>query len=125
LLDFGIAKATVSHDATLTHTGWITGTPAYMPPEVILGEPADVRSDIYCFGATLYFAASGKLPFDEATQLGLLTAHLRTPPPLLSLARREPLPPALERVIHRCMAKSPGDRYTSTHAVLEALAAVG
>jgi hypothetical protein len=122
LLDFGIAKATISHDATLTHTGWITGTPAYLPPEVILGAPADVRSDIYSFGATLYFAASGKLPFDEATHVGLLTAHLRTAPPLLSLARQEPVPPELETVVHRCMAKDPNDRYASTGAVLEALA---
>jgi hypothetical protein len=121
LLDFGIAKATVSGDATLTNTGGITGTPAYMPPEVILGCPADARSDIYCVGATLYFAASARLPFDETTPMGLLAAHLNSDPPPLSHTGPEPLPLAFERIVHRCMAKDPAQRYPSTQAVLEAL----
>jgi serine/threonine-protein kinase len=121
LLDFGIAKATVSGDATLTNTGGITGTPAYMPPEVILGRPADARSDIYCVGATLYFAACARLPFDEATPMGLLAAHLNSEPPPLSQSGREPLPPTFEGIVYRCMAKDPEHRYPSTQAVLEAL----
>jgi hypothetical protein len=124
LLDFGIAKATLGSDATLTVTGAIAGTPAYMPPEVLLGHSADARSDIYCFGATLYFAASGKLPFGEQTQLGLLTARLESDPPRLSEASRLPVSPLLERIIERCMAKQPSERYASTHALLEALAEV-
>jgi eukaryotic-like serine/threonine-protein kinase len=125
LLDFGIAKATLGSDAALTVTGAIAGTPAYMPPEVLLGRAADARSDIYSFGATLYFAASGKLPFaDQAQQLGLLAARLEGAPPL-SEASRLPVSPVLERIIERCMAKQPDDRYASTHALLEALSDLG
>jgi serine/threonine-protein kinase len=123
LLDFGIAKA-MRDDVTLTSTGWITGTPAYMPPEVIQGHGADVRSDIYCVGITLYFAASGKLPFNDTTQIGLLAAHLNSQPTPLSLACEGPVPPLLEQIVQRCLAKNPDDRYPSTRALLEALAAI-
>jgi serine/threonine-protein kinase len=124
LLDFGIAKA-MRGDVTLTSTGWITGTPAYMAPEIIQGRGADVRSDIYCVGITLYFAASAKLPFSDTTEVGLLAAHLNTEPTPLSLACEAPVPPLLEQVIQRCMAKKPEDRYPSTQALLEALAPIG
>ena len=125
LLDFGIAKGIAGDDPSLTHTGWLTGTPAYMPPEVILGRPADIRSDIYCFGATLYFAASGQLPFSEPTSAGVLAAHLNSPPPPLSAIRGQDLPAELEHIVARCMAKRPDERYLSTQAVLDALAALG
>ena len=124
LLDFGIAKAIAGDDAQLTHTGWLTGTPAYMPPELILGVPADIRSDIYCFGAMLYFAATGALPFRESTSAGLLAAHLNSPlPPLV--AAGQALHAELERVVARCMAKKPDERYATTQAVLDALAPLG
>jgi eukaryotic-like serine/threonine-protein kinase len=122
LLDFGIAKATVSGDATLTNTGWFAGTPAYLPPEVIRGLPADVRSDIYSFGATLYFASSGRLPFIAETQQALFEAHLNGTPPPLSQASPLPVSEALEHIVQRCMAKDPSERYGSTQALLEALA---
>jgi eukaryotic-like serine/threonine-protein kinase len=121
LLDFGIAKAVVGDDADLTHSGWVTGTPAYMPPEVIRGEGSDIRSDIYCFGATLYYAATGKLPFTEATHGNLLAAHLNSVPPSFEAAGVTSLPPQLEQVVRHCLAKVPKDRYPSTHALLEAL----
>jgi serine/threonine-protein kinase len=124
LLDFGIAKA-MRGDETLTNTGWIAGTPAYMPPEVIQGRGADVRSDIYCMGITLYFAASGQLPFSDTTHMGLLAAHLNSEPMPLSLACEAPVPPLLEQIVERCMAKNPDHRYASTQELLEALAALG
>jgi tRNA A-37 threonylcarbamoyl transferase component Bud32 len=124
LLDFGIAKATVADDATLTNTGFITGTPAYMAPELILGRPADVRSDLYSFGATLYHALTAKLPFAEADSVAQLAAHLHRDPEPLSTASPVPVPPALERIVQRCMAKEPGERYASTRAVLDDLQAI-
>ncbi len=124
LLDFGIAKATIGDDAALTHPGWVAGTPAYMPPEVILGGPADVRSDIYSFGATLYFALTAQLPFNEEARPALFLAHLESAPPSLSLASPEPVSPALERIVQRCMAKDPSERYTSTQALLDELLSV-
>jgi serine/threonine-protein kinase len=121
LLDFGIAKTTMSKDATLTNTGWLTGTPAYMPPEVLLGCAADVRSDIYSLGATLYFALSAKLPFPQDNHEALFAALLEGQPALLSLVTPRPIPPALERIVHRCMAKNPNERPGSTKTLLDEL----
>jgi serine/threonine-protein kinase len=121
LLDFGIAKATSGADATLTNTGFIAGTPAYMAPEMIQGHAADRRTDIYSFGAMLYYAASGRLPFGDAESTTLLAAHLtRAPEPLASVAPH-PLPEPLIHAVERCMAKNPDERYPSTHALLDAL----
>jgi tRNA A-37 threonylcarbamoyl transferase component Bud32 len=121
LLDFGIAKAPLDTDEKLTVTGVVTGTPAYMPPEVLLGHAADVRSDVYCFGGTLFFAATGKLPFSEQTPLGLLAARLSSEPPSLSDAAHAPVCPVLETIVRRCMASDPSARYASVHEVLQAL----
>jgi hypothetical protein len=123
LLDFGIAKATATPDLTLTRTGYVAGTPAYMAPELILGRPASVRSDLYSFGATLYFALSARLPFAEDDLMTLFAAHLHRQPEPASSVAPGPIPRALEQVVQRCMEKLPADRYASTQAVLEALQA--
>jgi tRNA A-37 threonylcarbamoyl transferase component Bud32 len=124
LLDFGIAKSTSSADSTLTNTGFVAGTPAYMAPEMIQGHAADRRTDIYSFGVMLYYALSGRLPFGDADSMTLFAAHVnRTPEPLTSLAAH-PVPEALARVIERCMAKKPDERYPSTHALVDALQSV-
>jgi eukaryotic-like serine/threonine-protein kinase len=121
LLDFGIAKSAIVSELSLTNTGWCAGTPAYMPPEVILGRPADIRSDIYSFGATLYYASSAKLPFTEDSRHALFQAHLELTAPRLSLASSQTIPRALERIVERCMAKNPSERYASTQALLDEL----
>jgi serine/threonine-protein kinase len=120
LLDFGIAKAPLETGTKLTMTGAVTGTPAYMPPEVLLGQAADARSDIYCFGATLFFAASGKLPFAEQTSFSQIAARLGGEAPSLAKAAPAPIPPALEAIVRRCMATDPRARYESVQEVLEA-----
>ena len=121
LLDFGIAKTTSIADSTLTNTGQIAGTPAYMAPETIVGAPADVRSEIYSFGVLLYYTASGRLPFPQKEPASLFAAVVtQVPPPLTSVAGR-PVPRALERIVERCMAKNPAERYGSTRELLEAL----
>jgi tRNA A-37 threonylcarbamoyl transferase component Bud32 len=125
LLDFGIAKAPLDTDSKLTATGVVTGTPAYMPPELLLGHAADARSDIYCFGGTLFFAATGKLPFTEQPQLGLLAARLSAGAPCLSDASPGPVSPVLDAIVRRCMASEPSARYASVHEVLEALSELG
>ena len=122
LLDFGIARS--SGDTQLTNTGCVAGTPAYMAPETILGQPADVRSDIYSFGATLYYAVSARRPFPEEDSLALFAAHVNRPLERVSSIAKSPIPAALERAIERCMAKNPADRFGSTHALLEALLAL-
>jgi tRNA A-37 threonylcarbamoyl transferase component Bud32 len=121
LLDFGIAQSLAGNEPLLTGTGWLVGTPAYMSPEVIRGRPADVRSDIYSFGATLFFASSGTLPFADTDREALFDAHLHRAAPLLSSVASQSIPPSLERIISRCMAKLPSERYAATHALLEEL----
>jgi eukaryotic-like serine/threonine-protein kinase len=92
-----------------------------MPPETIIGQPADVRSDIYSFGATLYFSWTGHLPFEDDNSLDLLAAHVNRPLTPMSLGTSAPIPLALEQVVRRCMAKDPRRRYPSTRAVSAAL----
>jgi eukaryotic-like serine/threonine-protein kinase len=123
LLDFGIART--SGDTQLTNTGFVAGTPAYMAPETIVGRPADVRSDIYSFGATLHYALTGHLPFPDEDVMALFAAHLNRPlSPLTSLGAT-PIPAALERVVHRCLEKDPSRRYSSTRELLDALGPLG
>ena len=124
LLDFGVAKAPASGDATLTIPGHIAGTPAYVAPELVLGNQGDVRSDIYSFGALLYYAASGRLPFSDADAAALFAAHLTRPPQPLCEVAPGRVSDALAEIVERCMAKDPRDRFASTHALLEALAPV-
>jgi hypothetical protein len=121
LLDFGIAQSLASAEPTLTSTGWLVGTPAYMSPEVIRGRPADARSDIYSFGATLYFALSGSLPFGDARRDALFDAHLHRAAPLLSTVAAQSIPGSLARIICRCMAKLPSERHASVWALLDYL----
>ena len=123
LLDFGIAKTTSIVDSTLTNTGHVAGTPAYMPPETILGRPADMRSDLYSFGALLYYAASARLPFPDREPEALYAAHLTRPVP--PLAPASAMPNAFEDLIRRCMAKDPSERFASTRELLEALRPFG
>jgi eukaryotic-like serine/threonine-protein kinase len=120
LLDFGLAKmagqkaGTTAGSAsqmataadTLTAAGTILGTFQYMAPEQLAGQEADVRTDIFAFGTVLYECATGRKAFDSPTQAHLISAIMTSEPPPVS-------PPALDRVIRRCMAKEPDDRWQS------------
>jgi serine/threonine protein kinase len=88
------------------------------------GRSADVRSDIYSFGATLYFALSGKLPFPDVRGEALFDAHRNRVAPPLSSAAPAPISPELERVIERCMAKNPAERYSSAQALYDELRSI-
>jgi TolB-like protein/Tfp pilus assembly protein PilF len=106
LLDFGIAKRLQpAGDVTETTPGALLGTPAYMSPEQVEGQPVDARSDVFSFGAVLYELLAGQRPFAGQTPSQVITAILRDDPPPLGA------PPALARVVMRCLAKQPADRY--------------
>jgi Tol biopolymer transport system component len=119
LLDFGLAKtaATAGHLSelptradSLTDKGVIVGTFQYMAPEQLEGKPVDARTDIFAFGAVLYEMLTGQRAFRGESRASLISAILTAdPPPVSSLL---PLaPPALDRTIHKCLAKDPGDRW--------------
>jgi serine/threonine protein kinase len=128
LLDFGLAKlkghgeqsaagnlASVPTLSTpLTGEGLIVGTLQYMAPEQLEGKPADARTDLWGLGAILYEMVAGKRAFEGASAASLIGAILeREPMPLASL---QPLtPPSVDRLVKRCLAKDPEDRWASAH----------
>jgi len=114
LTDFGIAK--MVNVTGLTASGAMVGTPAYMAPEQGMGEAGDERSDIYSLGVMLYEMATGVLPFEADTPMGVVLKHINEPlPPPRSV--RPDLPVALERVIIRALAKDPNQRYQTAAAM--------
>ncbi len=121
VLDFGVAKVRRKDDNEVE--GEIVGTPAYMAPEQATGDPPDARTDIYAVGCVLYRILSGRVPF-RATGFGHHLALLASapPPPLPPrTCRGELIPPPLQRIALRCLAKQPGDRPESMVALSESL----
>jgi serine/threonine protein kinase len=123
ILDFGLVKETNSEDGSLTQTGQVVGTPAFMSPEQARGEPVTAATDLFSLGVVLYRLATGRLPFQGATTMAVLMAlGLDEPPPVREL--NPAIPEALAAIIHRLLAKSVADRFASAAAVHDALAVV-
>ncbi|TCJ93551.1 serine/threonine-protein kinase [Nocardia alba] len=116
--DFGIARS-MGETTSLTSAGSVLGTLAYAAPEQLEGQPLDVRTDVYALGGTLYELVTGFVPFQRESPAALISAHLIEPPPRPSAANPA-LPPALDRVIARAMAKNPDDRYASCGELADA-----
>jgi serine/threonine protein kinase len=109
VVDFGIAKLRDLAGANnLTQTGIVMGTPYYMSPEQCRGESLDSRSDVYSLGATLYEMIVGSPPFTAPTVTGVVAKHLTEQPPRLPFHLG--VPPAVEAVIRRALAKDPNAR---------------
>ncbi len=108
LMDFGLVRA--GEGSNLTRSGVVLGTPEYMAPEQALGERVDGRTDIYALGVVLFRLLTGHAPFTRTTPYAVTYAHIHeTPPALRSL--RPDLPPAVESVMLKALAKNPADRY--------------
>ncbi|HUF51520.1 MAG TPA: protein kinase [Longimicrobiales bacterium] len=127
LLDFGIAKAfgsgsTITDDAAaatsakLTATGTVVGTVPYMAPEQIEGAQPDARTDVFALGAVLYEMATGRPAFSAPNPVALVAAVLASDPPPISSVRRG-APPSLDRLVQRCLAKDPAERWQSAHDI--------
>ncbi|MEX0793983.1 MAG: serine/threonine-protein kinase [Pirellulaceae bacterium] len=120
--DFGLARVmSQSGDGmNLTQIGVTMGTPLYMSPEQIEGRSLDARSDIYSLGITVYHLLAGKPPFDGDNPLTVAVKHLKTEPERLEKIRGA-VPPALARVVHKMVAKSPEDRHQTAAQLLKDL----
>ena len=106
------ALPTVAGNPNLTQEGTILGTFQYMSPEQLEGKDADGRSDIFALGATLYEMATGRKAFAASSQASLITAIMSADPPPISSV--QPMsPPALDRVVRKCLAKDPEERWQS------------
>jgi len=120
LSDFGIAR--IIGGTRLTITGSVVGTPLYLSPEQARGKlDLDYRSDLYSLAVIAYVLAVGRFPFDANNVLAILHQHLNEPPPTPSEVNPN-LPPALDAVLIKGLAKRPEDRYRSADAFIEAYA---
>jgi Tol biopolymer transport system component len=129
ILDFGLAKlsdsapptdlADVSTRTSVTSPGTLLGTVAYMSPEQVRGLPADEQSDLFALGAILYEMLSGTHPFQGATAADTMSAILKEPPQPFPMDRK--VPPALERIVTRCLEKLPAARFQSASDLAFAL----
>jgi hypothetical protein len=110
LADFGLTRSAT--EPGLTKTGQFVGTVDYVAPEQIRGEQASAASDIYALAAVLYESLCGEVPYPRPSEHAVLFSHLSEPPPRVTEQRPE-LPPALDQVIARGMAKEPDERPSS------------
>lgn len=120
LTDFGIAKLVAEGSENLTASGAMIGTPAYISPEQANGLPGDHRSDIYSMGIMFYQLVTGRLPYEGDTPISIILKHLQEIPAPPSTHNPE-LPPGVEAVILRCIAKDPMDRYQTAEELLHNL----
>ncbi|MGI9518664.1 MAG: protein kinase domain-containing protein [Pirellulaceae bacterium] len=119
ITDFGLARA--EDDASLTRTGWLTGTPNYMSPEQARGERMDQRSDLFSLGSLIYFMATGRLPFRSDSPLGVLSRIQKDEPTPVRQVNNQ-ISKTLSNVIELLLRKDPDKRFQSAgelHDLLE------
>jgi serine/threonine-protein kinase len=115
VLDFGVVKEQSGHDATLlSNQGIVQGTPAFMPPEIVLGETRiDGRADLYSLGCTAYWVLTGHAVFDATTPAQMLLHHVQTPPLPPSTTSELSIPRQFEAILMTCLEKDPARRPSS------------
>jgi serine/threonine-protein kinase len=126
VLDFGLVKSFVPgqelEGRAITQQGMLMGSPPYMAPEQGDRNEADPRSDVYSLGIVLYEALTGSPPFTGDQPLLVIMQHINMPVPLMRTPPRlEPIPPEMEAVVMKCLAKSPMDRFQSMDELLAAM----
>lgn len=118
ILDFGLARS--MRDATITNPGAVVGTPAYMSPEQLRGEPVDQRTDIWALGAVLYEMVTGVRPFAGDGMANVVALVLDAPPRRASSVRPG-VPAGIERTIERALEKNVRQRYERTEEMIRDL----
>ncbi|MFO0587294.1 MAG: serine/threonine-protein kinase [Polyangiaceae bacterium] len=131
VLDFGLAKLREGEGLSeLTSAGAIVGTPYFMSPEQVRGDPVDARSDIYSLGALMYRALTGHYPFNGPTPMSVFTKHLtENPIPPIERTPELGIPPGVSRLVMKALHKNPAERFQKVEelqvACVEQLRAVG
>jgi len=113
VLDFGLVKGHLDDDpemATITAPDTTTGTPAYMAPEVVRGQPVDGRADLYALGCVGYWLLTGRLVFEARTPTGMVLAHLQDTPCAPSAVAERHIDQSLDELILGCLEKEPSAR---------------
>lgn len=122
VMDFGIAKLFGDADAGVTATGQVVGSPDYMSPEQVRGEPVDYRSDLYSLGLVIYEVFNGRLPFQAETPIAAMLQQLQAEPPLTG-PQAAHIPVALAPILRKALAKRPDQRHASCRELLDDLCA--
>ena len=118
--DFGIARTAEAQNVSLTATGMMVGTPAYVSPEQVSGEPSDHRVDIYALGVMAFEMLTGDLPFSAPTPMAMLMKRLAEPPPPLRSVRSD-VPQSLEDLVTACLATDPALRVQDSGDIVRSL----
>jgi serine/threonine protein kinase/tetratricopeptide (TPR) repeat protein len=133
IIDFGLAKlverlsdATSEAETQLrTEAGVVMGTTSYMSPEQARGQEADHRSDVFTLGIVLYQMLSGETPFKRTSAVETMNAIITAPDPAVKLASETDASSELRRIVHKCLAKNPRDRYQTMKDLVVDLREVG
>jgi len=118
VMDFGIAR--IADLSALTRSGYLVGTPHYISPEQAMGERVDHRSDLYSLGVVLYEMLMGRVLFDADSPISVALKHLNEPVPSLRLQRAD-IPPEVEALVDRCLAKDREERFQSAGELIAAI----
>ncbi|MGH2733781.1 MAG: Stk1 family PASTA domain-containing Ser/Thr kinase, partial [Actinomycetota bacterium] len=118
--DFGIARASVDAGRTVTQAGMVIGTASYLSPEQAQGLAVDARSDVYSVGVVLYEMLTGAVPFKGDTPVAIAYKHVKVDPAAPSGLNRK-IPPALDAVVMKALAKNPDNRYQSAEEMRQDL----
>jgi serine/threonine-protein kinase len=127
VLDFGLVKTNAKaggHETLLTSPEVTTGTPAYMAPEMALGDAIDHRADIYALGCVGYWLLTGRLVFEAETPVKMMLQHIQNAPEPPSRVSELEIPRELDEILLACLAKSPADRPADTAELSRRLAQI-
>ena len=123
ILDFGLVR-NLSTDVRLTTEGSVSGTPAYLAPEMATKNQFDARGDLYALGCVAYQLLTGQLVFEAETSPAMIAAHIRDQPVAPSQRSELPIPPELDAVVLACLAKDPAARPQTAEELKELLDAI-